>query len=62
MVYKNRGGIIMSTLREQLQELKAKVAQRTTKEFQRITAEGVQKLIESQAIKGLAVGITALRA
>lgn len=49
----------MSTLHKQLQELKAKVAERTSEEFQRITAEGVQELIESQAIKGLAVGMTA---
>lgn len=49
----------MATLYEQLQKLKAKVAERTTKEFQKITAEGVQRLIDSQAIKGLSVGTTA---
>jgi hypothetical protein len=54
-----KGGVLLSTLREQLLVLKSKVAQRTTEEFQRITAEGVQKLIESQAIKGLAVGTKA---
>jgi hypothetical protein len=49
----------MSTLYKQLQELKVKVAERTSEEFQRITAGGVQELIESQTIKGLAIGTTA---
>jgi ATP-dependent protease HslVU (ClpYQ) peptidase subunit len=49
----------LSLLREQLQEMKAKVAERTTEEFRRITAEEVQKLIESKTIEGLAVGTTA---
>lgn len=49
----------MSTLNKQLQELKAKLAERTSEEFQRITAGGVQELIESQTIKGLAIGTTA---
>jgi hypothetical protein len=59
MVHKIKGGITLSSLREQLLALKEKVAQRTTGEFQRITADGVKKLIESQAIKGLAVGTKA---
>jgi hypothetical protein len=49
----------LSSLREQLLALKEKVAQRTTEEFQRITAEGMQNLIESQTIKGLEVGTKA---
>lgn len=49
----------MATLYEQLQKLKAKVAEKTSEEFQRITAAGVQELIDSQAIKGLAIGTTA---
>lgn len=49
----------MSTLNKQLQELKAKLAERTSEEFQRITAGGVQELIEGQTIKGLTIGTTA---
>lgn len=49
----------MTTLREQLLELKAKVAERTSEEFRTITEGEVQKLIESQEIEGLPIGAKA---
>jgi hypothetical protein len=49
----------LSSLREKLEDLKSKIAQKTPEEFRKITAGEVQKLIESQVIKGLLVGTKA---
>jgi hypothetical protein len=49
----------LSSLHEQLLELKARVAQKMPEEFMKITTEEVQKLIESKTIDGLSIGTKA---